>query len=279
MSTRKVTYAPLVAAVDHGVVSLTRASNIEKSYPADRDHDTLPGKALAVFLRHDTPTLPILNAINELWREIQHTHPGTPPVNIVLQADTRAHGHFAPNRYEGAAHHELMLSTLSMVGEWNTNGGQVIKTVSTLLHEAAHAYAHAKGIQDTSRSGRYHNKRFANLAASFGCVVERDPNTNVNQNIGHVTPGITDSARALYADKIENLMSAITIYRRISSTNPYGGTTGIDLNIPFTPKPRKAYGSATVTVSCPCDTIYRIPRDMYEKSTMTCDNCGEAYSI
>ena len=31
--------------------------------------------------------------------------------------------------------------------------------LDTLLHEAAHALAAARGIKDTSRQGRYHNKK------------------------------------------------------------------------------------------------------------------------
>ena len=40
-----------------------------------------------------------------------------------------------------------------------------------LLHEAAHALADARGITDTSRQGRYHNKKYALLAAELGLDV------------------------------------------------------------------------------------------------------------
>ena len=40
--------------------------------------------------------------------------------------------------------------------------------LGTLLHEAAHALAHARGIKDTSRQGRYHNKHFKTLAEELG---------------------------------------------------------------------------------------------------------------
>ena len=38
------------------------------------------------------------------------------------------------------------------------------EVLGTLLHEAAHALADARGITDTSRQGRYHNKKYALLA-------------------------------------------------------------------------------------------------------------------
>lgn len=34
------------------------------------------------------------------------------------------------------------------------------EVVATLVHEMVHLYCHEKGIQDTSRSGNYHNKKF-----------------------------------------------------------------------------------------------------------------------
>ena len=43
------------------------------------------------------------------------------------------------------------------------------QTLQTMLHEAVHALAHARGVNDTSRGGKYHNKRaFVALAAELG---------------------------------------------------------------------------------------------------------------
>lgn len=275
MSNRTVTFPALVAAVDAGVVSKTRAHAIEKSYPRTLDHDTIPGMALTTYKRHDTPTLPILKAVNEFWREIQANNPGTPNVNIVLQASERAHGHFAPGSWQGAAQHELMLSTISLA--LMTNNSSVIKTVSTLLHEAAHAYAHANNIQDTSRQGRWHNKEFARVAERFGCEVTKNP------QIGHTTDGITSHARALYAKQIQNLMDAVTVYRRMPGFDLsglmglFGGNTNGSGPVPR--KPRKAYGSSTLTIICECGTAgHRVPRALYESSVIHCTECDSDYT-
>ena len=48
------------------------------------------------------------------------------------------------------------------------------EVLGTLLHEAAHALAHARGIKDTSRQGRYHNKHFKTCAEQLGLAVEHD---------------------------------------------------------------------------------------------------------
>jgi hypothetical protein len=46
-----------------------------------------------------------------------------------------------------------------------------IDVLGTLLHEAAHGLAHACKISDTSRQGRYHNRRYATLARELGLEV------------------------------------------------------------------------------------------------------------
>ena len=47
--------------------------------------------------------------------------------------------------------------------------------LGTLLHEAAHALAAARGIKDTSRQGRYHNTKYKMLAEELGITVTFDP--------------------------------------------------------------------------------------------------------
>jgi hypothetical protein len=237
--------------------------------------DTLPGKAVTLFQRHDTPTLPILNAVNALWREIQVNHPGVPNVNIVLQASEYAHGHFAPNAWEGSAQHELMLSTISLGLTTNADSlnAPVIKTVSTLLHEAAHAFAFSRGIQDTSRGHRYHNGRFADIARAFGCEVSDSP----DPRIGFYTDGITPQARIRYAAQIDTLMSAVTAYRRDFSGLSAGAGMGLfgTLTGPRARKPRKTYGSATLTVMCECEgKFHRVDRSLFDSATIHCNDCN-----
>jgi hypothetical protein len=60
-------------------------------------------------------------------------------------------GHFAPHRWQvnGADRHEVLVG-----GEGLQRGP--LEVLGMLLHEAAHGLAQARGIQDTSRGGRYH---------------------------------------------------------------------------------------------------------------------------
>jgi hypothetical protein len=46
---------------------------------------------------------------------------------------------------------------LFIAGECLAEGPR--QTLQTMLHEAVHALAHVRGVKDTSRGGKYHNKR------------------------------------------------------------------------------------------------------------------------
>ena len=47
--------------------------------------------------------------------------------------------------------------------------------VATLLHECVHLWNLQKGIQDTSRGGQYHNKRFKAMAEQCDLKISYDP--------------------------------------------------------------------------------------------------------
>lgn len=45
---------------------------------------------------------------------------------------------------------------------------------ATLIHEMVHLDNIKKGIKDTDKSGRYHNKKFKETAEAHGLIIERD---------------------------------------------------------------------------------------------------------
>ena len=47
------------------------------------------------------------------------------------------------------------------------------ETCGTLLHEMVHLLNLQDGVQDTSRSGTYHNKKFKETAEAHGLIVEK----------------------------------------------------------------------------------------------------------
>jgi hypothetical protein len=98
-------------------------------------------------------------------------------------------------------------------------GGQGLRrgargVLGTLLHEAAHGLAAARGIADTSRQGRYHNRRFAALAAELAITVAPD------RTRGWSATSVPDGTAAHYAAELAQLSEAITAYRRAEGTGP-----------------------------------------------------------
>jgi hypothetical protein len=102
----------------------------------------------------------LVAALEACWRAIRRHHPEIPPAMLVVAAgfDARRHklGHFAAERWRHARKDGALPEVL-IGGEGLERGPEPV--FATLLHEAAHALADAREIQDTSRQGRYHNLR------------------------------------------------------------------------------------------------------------------------
>lgn len=118
----------------------------------------------------------LVAALEACWRAIRRHHPEIPPAMLVVAAgfDARRHklGHFAAERW-WHARKDGALPEVLIGGEGLERGPEPV--FATLLHEAAHALADAREIQDTSRQGRYHNLRFRALAEELGLVVTPAP--------------------------------------------------------------------------------------------------------
>jgi len=112
--------------------------------------------------RSTVPPPAAWSPLEQAWTAIRSHHPDVPQVVIVVASgsDPRSRrlnlGHFA------AAHWQLTdqatdRAEVLVSGEGLQRGPTEV--LGTLLHEAAHGLAHARKIGDTSRQGRYHNRR------------------------------------------------------------------------------------------------------------------------
>ena len=121
----------------------------------------------------------LVAASEHTWTAIRRHHPEVPEVVIVVASgsDPRSRrlnlGHFAAARWQltdqASDRAEVLIS-----GEGLQRGP--VDVLGTLLHETAHGLAYARTISDTSRQGRYHNRRYATLAAELGLdVAHLDP--------------------------------------------------------------------------------------------------------
>lgn len=77
----------------------------------------------------------------------------------------------------------------------------------TLLHEACHLYACIWSIRDTYRGGRYHNRRFGEIAVVLGLTVVPRP------AVGLETPALATWARDEYADLLTILDRSLVLAR------------------------------------------------------------------
>jgi len=149
----------------------------------------------------------LLAALEHAWTTIRTRHPDVPDVVLVIASGSEGKrlnlGHFAPHRWQvnGADRHEVLVS-----GEGLQRGP--IEVLGTLLHEAAHGLAQARGVQDTSRQGRYHNRRYATLARELGLDV-----ANL-QPIGWTATSVPTPTASAYASQLEELQAALVLWRR-----------------------------------------------------------------
>lgn len=73
----------------------------------------------------------------------------------------------------------------------------------TLLHEMVHLYNLQVGVQDTSRSGTYHNKKYKEAAEQHGLTVDKDSKygwtkTSLNDEAKAFVDGLQDKKFQLF---------------------------------------------------------------------------------
>ena len=117
--------------------------------------------------------------------------------------------------------------------------GSATDALGTLVHEAAHAIAFQRGIKDTSRQGRYHNKYFKAIAEEIGLEVSRDPER------GWSVTALSEPAAVAYRDTLAQLAGTL----RASREPPLGPSTsrsGIGLLCECGPRLRAGRTVSTV---------------------------------
>jgi hypothetical protein len=202
----------------------------------------------------------LITALEATWATIRTRNPDLPEVVFITGTGLRhvsaasvdaKWGHFGAQRW--VAGHPQPIATptteadqdgklqlqadrkpeLFVAGECFAEGAE--HTLTTILHEAAHALAHARQVKDTSRQGKYHNRRYLELAAELG--LEWPAGAKAHPVNGFSEVQLTDQAREGYAHTIVTLDEAITLhldtFRRLGlaggdqpGTNPDGEDQG-----------------------------------------------------
>lgn len=154
---------------------------------------------------------------------------------ITIQSTPRAYGHVTVAKawQRGQEQrHELNIGA-------GTLDRPIENVVATMLHECCHLWNMQQGIQDTSRGGAYHNKRFKAAAEARDLIISYDP------RIGW---SVTEPANGLLEFILEQDWGEIHMNRNEGfSSFTGGGSSSGGAGGTVTPKP-----SNTRKYQCPC---------------------------
>ena len=89
-----------------------------------------------------------------------------PVITVQLDSKNKTNGWFTPAKvWKHADTHEINITAQQL-------NRPIREIASTMIHEMCHYYAELNNMQDTSRSGTYHNKLFKRIAEQHGLKVE-----------------------------------------------------------------------------------------------------------
>jgi hypothetical protein len=189
-------------------------------------------------------TSPIVAALERAWAGIARHHPDVPArVAFALGSGTAGRsgvwlkGHYAAGRWRHRdsteVAHEVFVS-----GE--LLGHEARDVMATLLHEAAHAIAYERKVQDTSRGGRYHNARYRALATELGLIVDQAG------AIGWSKTSLPDETAARYRRELSALAKALTASREPEAGGRHGRTNNNNNGVALTCGGRRIRASLSV---------------------------------
>lgn len=225
----------------------------------------------------------LVEALSVAWGAIRATHREVPPVMLLPAPSRRAGvlGHFAALRWvpkKGDRLHEVVVTA-----EYLDRKPDAV--FETLLHEAAHALNHVRGLSDCSAS-QYHNAHFQRAAEELGLRVERV------EHYGFAETSLRLDTKQHYASAIhalgEALVARVGGRPRVSGGGrgdgpPRGGKSGgrtgrheaapnDDADVEERP------GSRLVKATCECGHIIRASRKVLEATVIRCESCDSAFA-
>ncbi|MFE2749614.1 hypothetical protein ACFXKX_35740 [Streptomyces scopuliridis] len=232
----------------------------------------------------------LIAALEKCWTAIQKNHRDLPPVLFIsgtgvprrqtekprksTDAPKRRHyvtrGHHWADRW-AVAEEEHRLAELFVAGETVRDGGEEV--LKTLLHEAAHALAHVRKIQDTSKGDhRWHRKEFAQLARETGL----EPPRRSEKPLGFSNAVLTDATRKKYAAIIRQLDGA--------ALPGLGGADdeGTEEEPPDAPETPGSTNGKRVKVTCGClpePRAFPVTPKVLAEGAIICGLCGELFTL
>ena len=195
----------------------------------------------------------MFRALNEKYFEGQLEEP-----IITIQSTPRAYGHVTVGkswRKGQESRHELNLGA-------GTLDRPIEEVTATLQHEMVHLWNIKEGIQDCSRGGQYHNKKFRDAAES------RDLKISYDKRIGW---SITEPTEGLLDFIIEQAWTDIDMARREWSFVPRGGVGAGSAGTGTLPPTGRTTSNSRKYVCPCCGTSVRATKTV----NIMCGDCNE----
>jgi hypothetical protein len=174
------------------------------------------------------------------WADIQHHHPELPN----------------------------LASPESLIGESSSACGTEL-SFERLLHEAVHGIAAARGVRDTSRAGRYHNRRFLAIAAELGLEHPEPPHPSSGFSLVVMRP----ETKRRYRPTIDRLRRALGTHTKVTTADTAKSFRG----------PAARHGSSgggvRVKAVCGCGRNVRVVPSVLAQAPIMCGACGQAFRI
>lgn len=174
----------------------------------------------------------VFDLLNDTYFENALSRP-----TITIQSTPKAYGHFS-------LRDDTWISKNGVSHEINIGAGTLARPIedvcATLLHEMVHYWNYVCGVQDCSRGGLYHNRRFRDAAESHGLNVEH------HDKYGWT---ITHPSDSLLEFVLDNGLTDILMNR-----NEYSGfqITGTGTHSGSFPPPMPKKPSSTRKYICTC---------------------------
>jgi len=159
----------------------------------------------------------------------------------------------------------------ALIGESSSACGSELG-FERLLHEAAHGLAAARGIRDTSRAGRYHNRRFLALADELGLDHAADPHASSGFSL--VT--LRQETRERYSDTIDRLQRALEVHT--AATTGSGADRVRSFRGPSA-RHGSSGGGVRVKAVCDCGRNVRVVPSVLSQAAIVCGACGQPFRI
>lgn len=190
----------------------------------------------------DVSTTPLVLAaeLAAAWAEIQRHHPELPDLA-------------APE---------------SLIGESSSACGAEL-SFERLLHEAVHGIAAARGVRDTSRAGRYHNRRFLAIAEELGLDHPDEPHPSSGFSLVTLTPAAKKRYRAA-GERLRKALRAHDAATAADSPRSFRGPAA---------RHGSSGGGVRVKAVCDCGRNVRVVPSVLAQAPIVCGGCGKPFRI